>query len=209
MDSLSDGPRVHVDFSIVYTMTERVAGICSKWAFTLMSLPESFAVQHAIFYWLAESRVSGYIGTYLYFPQVYWLAAVGIPLRILTGCSGDFPKDIDWLQWGFPKDIDWLQWGFPQGYWLAVVGIPLGILTGCSGDSPKDIDWLQWGFPWGCSPLGPLMSAPVGRWFPPGAPVSSTRKLISSSFHRLDMTLAVAEALNPNRPNLPPEVVVF
>ena len=37
----------------------------------------------------------------------------------------------------------------------------------------------------------------VGRWFPPGAPVSSTRKLISSSFHRLDMTLAVAEALNP------------
>ena len=38
----------------------------------------------------------------------------------------------------------------------------------------------------------------VGRWFPPGTPVSSTRKLIStSSFHRLDMTLAVAEALNP------------
>ena len=31
--------------------------------------------------------------------------------------------------------------------------------------------------------------------------VSSTRKLISSSsFHRLDMTLAVAEALNPNKP---------
>ena len=41
----------------------------------------------------------------------------------------------------------------------------------------------------------------VGRWFPPGTPVSSTKKLISSSFHRLDMTLAVAEALNPNRPN--------
>ena len=39
----------------------------------------------------------------------------------------------------------------------------------------------------------------VGRWFPPGTPVSSTRKLISSSFHRLDMTLAVAEALNPNK----------
>ena len=38
----------------------------------------------------------------------------------------------------------------------------------------------------------------VGRWFPPGTLVSSTRKLISSSFHRLDMTLAVAEALNPN-----------
>ena len=39
--------------------------------------------------------------------------------------------------------------------------------------------------------------------FPPGAPVSSTRKLISSSsFHRLDMTLAVAEALNPNKPNV-------
>ena len=37
-------------------------------------------------------------------------------------------------------------------------------------------------------------------WFPPGTPVSSTRKLISSSFHRLDMTLAVAEALNPNKP---------
>ena len=41
----------------------------------------------------------------------------------------------------------------------------------------------------------------VGRWFPPGTPVSSTRKLISSPFHRLDMTLAVAEALNPNKPN--------
>ena len=41
----------------------------------------------------------------------------------------------------------------------------------------------------------------VGRWFPPGTPVSSTRKLVSSSFHRLDMTLAVAEALNPNKPN--------
>ena len=40
-----------------------------------------------------------------------------------------------------------------------------------------------------------------GRWFPPGTPVSSTRKLISSSsFHCLDMTLAVAEALNPNKP---------
>ena len=42
----------------------------------------------------------------------------------------------------------------------------------------------------------------IGRWFPLGTPVSSTRKLISSSsFHRLDMTLAVAEALNPNTPN--------
>ena len=39
----------------------------------------------------------------------------------------------------------------------------------------------------------------VGRCFPPGTPVSSTRELISSSFHRLDMTLAVAEALNPNK----------
>ena len=43
----------------------------------------------------------------------------------------------------------------------------------------------------------------VGRWFPPGTPVSSTRKLISSSFHRLDMTLAVAEVLTPNKPNKP------
>ena len=42
----------------------------------------------------------------------------------------------------------------------------------------------------------------IGWWFPPGTPVSSTRKLISSSsFHRLDMTLAVAEALNPDKPN--------
>ena len=38
--------------------------------------------------------------------------------------------------------------------------------------------------------------------FSPGTLVSSSRKLISSSFHRLDMTLAVAEALNPNNPNL-------
>ena len=54
----------------------------------------------------------------------------------------------------------------------------------------------------------------VGRWFPPGTPVSSTRKLISSSsFHRLRMTLAVAEALNPNTPNqtipLPPRYRAF
>ena len=41
-----------------------------------------------------------------------------------------------------------------------------------------------------------------GQWFPPGTLVSSTRKLISSSsFHRLDMTLAFAEALNPNKSN--------
>ena len=41
----------------------------------------------------------------------------------------------------------------------------------------------------------------VGRWFPPGTPVSSTSKLISSSsFHRLDMTLAVAKVLTPNKP---------
>ena len=34
-----------------------------------------------------------------------------------------------------------------------------------------------------------------------GTLVSFTRKLISSpSFHRLDMTLALAEALNPNNP---------
>ena len=42
----------------------------------------------------------------------------------------------------------------------------------------------------------------VGRWFPPGTLVSSTRKLISS--FRLDMTLAVAEALNPNKPKPTP-----
>ena len=43
----------------------------------------------------------------------------------------------------------------------------------------------------------------TGRWFPPGTPVAFNRKLISSSpFHRLiDMTLAVAQALNPNKPN--------
>ena len=46
----------------------------------------------------------------------------------------------------------------------------------------------------------------VGRWFPPGTPVSSTRKLVSSSFHRLDMTLAVAEALNPNTKSV--EVII-
>ena len=50
-----------------------------------------------------------------------------------------------------------------------------------------------------CEKLYQLLA--VGRWFPPGTPVSSTRKLISSSFHRLDMTLAVAEALNPIKPN--------
>ena len=39
----------------------------------------------------------------------------------------------------------------------------------------------------------------VGRWFPPGTPVSSTRKLISSSsLHRLDMTLADPDQTKPN-----------
>ena len=42
------------------------------------------------------------------------------------------------------------------------------------------------------------------RCFPPGTPVSSTSEtdISSSSFDRLDMTLAVAEALSPNKPNL-------
>ena len=53
----------------------------------------------------------------------------------------------------------------------------------------------------------------VGRWFPPGTPVSSIRKQISSSsVQRLDMTLAVAEALSPNKPNpfktVKPEVIL-
>ena len=44
--------------------------------------------------------------------------------------------------------------------------------------------------------MSQLLSA--GRWFSPGTPVSSARKLISSSLiHRLDMTLVVAEALTP------------
>ena len=50
----------------------------------------------------------------------------------------------------------------------------------------------------------PGIAGAVGQWFPPGTLVSSTTKLISSLFHRLDMTLAVAEALNPNKPNLKP-----
>ena len=39
-----------------------------------------------------------------------------------------------------------------------------------------------------------LIETGTSGFLPPGTPVSSTRKLISSSFHRLDMTLAVAEA---------------
>ena len=40
----------------------------------------------------------------------------------------------------------------------------------------------------------------VGRWFPPGTPVSSTSETdISSQFHRLDMTLAVSEALGSSK----------
>ena len=36
----------------------------------------------------------------------------------------------------------------------------------------------------------------VGRWFPPGAPVSSTSEtdISASSFHCLDMTLAVGHS---------------
>ena len=56
-------------------------------------------------------------------------------------------------------------------------------------------------FPYGDFPYT-VLRAKVELSAPPGTPVSSTRKLISSSsFHRLDMTLAVAEALNPNKPN--------
>ena len=65
----------------------------------------------------------------------------------------------------------------------------------CTRLVPRLLITIVIAWPWTC--LGPK----VGRWFPPGTPVSSTRKLISSSFHRLDMTLAVAEALNPNKPN--------
>ena len=50
-----------------------------------------------------------------------------------------------------------------------------------------------------CEKCCQLLAA--GRWFPLGTPVSSIRNLISSSsIHCLDMTLAVAEALNHNKP---------
>ena len=39
----------------------------------------------------------------------------------------------------------------------------------------------------------------VGRWFPPGAPVSFTNETDISSAYCLDLTLAVAEALSPNK----------
>ena len=40
----------------------------------------------------------------------------------------------------------------------------------------------------------------IGWWFPPGAPVSSTSETdIPSPFHRLDMTLAVGEALSQTK----------
>ena len=44
----------------------------------------------------------------------------------------------------------------------------------------------------------------VGRWFPPGAPVSSPSEtgISSSLFHCVDITLAVAEALDPNKAKL-------
>ena len=41
----------------------------------------------------------------------------------------------------------------------------------------------------------------VGQWFPLGTPVSSTTKLISfSALHRLHMTLAIPEVLDPSIP---------
>ena len=50
----------------------------------------------------------------------------------------------------------------------------------------------------------------VISYLPYRSVVSSTRKLISSSsFHRLDMTLAVAEALNPNTPTKPLFAIIF
>ena len=50
------------------------------------------------------------------------------------------------------------------------------------------------------------LSLPVGWWFHPGALISSTSEadisiLSSSLFHRLNITLAVAWALSPNKPN--------
>ena len=50
-----------------------------------------------------------------------------------------------------------------------------------------------------CESLSVILA--VGRWFPPGTPVSSTSEtdISSSSFHCLDMTLAVAEALSHNK----------
>ena len=42
---------------------------------------------------------------------------------------------------------------------------------------------------------GSLVTSCIGRWFPP-PPLK-----LSSSFHPLNITLAVAEVLNPNKPN--------
>ena len=42
----------------------------------------------------------------------------------------------------------------------------------------------------------------LGPWFPPDTPVFSTSETnIPTSFQRLDMTLAVAEAISPNITN--------
>ena len=71
--------------------------------------------------------------------------------------------------------------------------------------SHTDTDTLAYICGMALATLGFHQLLAVGRWFPPGTPVSSTRELISSSsFHRLDMTLAVAEALTPNTPNQMP-----
>ena len=47
----------------------------------------------------------------------------------------------------------------------------------------------------------PLLILAVGQWFPPGTPVSSNSEtdifIIIRLFHRLHMTLAVAEAVKP------------
>ena len=77
----------------------------------------------------------------------------------------------------------------------------LAVAEALSPNKPKPAldtpPWLRPGF--GSGPgTGHYVPLAVGRWFPPGAPVSSTSETdISSTYHNhpLDMTLAVAETL--------------
>ena len=75
------------------------------------------------------------------------------------------------------------------------------LLSGCLGMESPGFTSLWPGF--GTGHMFESLSFAVGRWFPPDPPVSSTSEtdISSSTFHYLDMTMAVAEALSPNKPN--------
>ena len=69
-------------------------------------------------------------------------------------------------------------------------------MTGIISNFYLAMPWSEFGPGTGLGVCVKVLLA-VGRWFPPGTPVSSTSKTDVHPDHRLDMTLVVADVLKP------------